>query len=116
MNGLIIRSPYIEWILAGKKSWEIRGSTTHIRGKIALIRGGSGLVVGTCELVNVIGPLTLRELRRNAGKLARRKSEIRSLPYRRTYAWVVKNSRRLKRPRPYEHPSGAVIWVRLSTV
>lgn len=33
--------------------------------------------------------------------------------YRHTYAWVVKNPRRLARPVEYLHPSGAVIWVRL---
>lgn len=33
--------------------------------------------------------------------------------YRQTYAWVVENPRRLARPVEYQHPSGAVIWVRL---
>jgi hypothetical protein len=116
MNGLIIRSPYVEWILAAKKTWEIRGRNTHIRGKIALIRGGSGLVVGTCELVNVVGPLTLRELRENARKLGRRKSEVKSLPYGTTYAWVLKNASKFKRPRPYKHPLGAVNWVKLRSL
>jgi len=113
MNGLIIRSPYVDWILAGKKTWEIRGRRALARGKIALIRGGSGLVVGTCELTDVVGPLTLRELRRNAGRLAEPKSEIRSLPYKTTYAWVIKNARKLRPPRRYKHPSGAVVWVKL---
>lgn len=114
MNGLIIRSPYVDWILAGKKTWEIRGRRTLARGKIALIRGGSGLVVGTCHLTDVVGPLTLRELRKNTRRLAEPKSEIRSLPYKTTYAWVLKNVRRFRRPRRYKHPSGAVIWVRLN--
>jgi hypothetical protein len=112
-RGLIIRSPFIDWILAGKKTWEIRGRRTHVRGKIALIRGGSGLIVGTCELVNVVGPLTLQELRKNNRKLAEPKSEITSLPYETTYAWVLKNARKLRRPRRYKHPSGAIIWVKL---
>lgn len=113
MNGLIIRSPFVDWILAGKKTWEIRGCYTHVRGKIALIRGGSGLIVGTCELVSVVGPLTLRELRKNARKLAELKSEITSLSYETTYAWGLKNARKFRRPRRYKHPSGAVIWVKL---
>lgn len=112
-RGLIIRSPYVDWILAGKKTWEIRGRRTHVRGRIALIRGGSGFIVGTCEITNVVGPLTLRELRKNARKLAEPKSEIKSLPYERTYAWVLKNARKLRRPRRYKHPSGAIIWVKL---
>jgi hypothetical protein len=113
-RGLIIGSPYIDWILAGKKTWEIRGSYTHVLGRIALIRSGSGLVVGTCELVDVVGPLTLQKLRTNASKLNRSKSEIRSLPYETTYAWVVRDVRKLKRPRRYKHPLGAVIWVKLN--
>jgi hypothetical protein len=76
----------VEWILAGKKTWEIRGRITHFRGRIALIRAGSGFVVGTCELVNVVGPLTLRDLRKKARKLGRHKSEVKSLPYGTTYA------------------------------
>ena len=115
-RGLIIRTPYVDWILAGKKTWEIRGRNTHVRGRIALIRGGSALIVGTCKITNVIGPLTLRELRKNASKLAEPKSEIKSLPYETTYAWVLKNVRKLKRPRRYRHPSGAIIWVKLRSV
>ena len=30
-----------------------------------------------------------------------------------TYAWVLANIRLLKKPVPYAHPSGAVIWVKL---
>jgi hypothetical protein len=42
MKGLIVKSPWIELILEGKKTWEIRGSNTKIRGPIALIKSGSG--------------------------------------------------------------------------
>ena len=31
--------------------------------------------------------------------------------YRQTYAWVLEKPRYLKRPVPYQHPQGAVIWV-----
>jgi len=114
MNDLVIRSPFVEWILVGKKTWEIRGRYTHVRGKIALIRGGSGLIVGTCDLVDVVGPLTLRDLQKNARKLGRTSSEVRPpKPYKKTYAWVLKNANKLNRPRPYVHPSGAVVWVKL---
>ena len=115
MNGLIIRSPWIELILNGKKTWEIRGHSTKIRGKIALIRGGSGLVVGTCEMTGAIGPLTLGELRKNAAKAGFKKDEVRNLPYKTTYAWVVRRVRKFNHPRRYKHPSGAVIWVRLTS-
>lgn len=116
MNDLIIRSPWVEMILVGKKTWEIRGSNMHVRDRIALIRGGSGLIVGTCDLVHVVGPLTLRQLRENAQKAGLERSEISAKPYSKTYAWVLSNVRKLNRPRPYKHPSGAVIWVRLRSV
>jgi hypothetical protein len=37
LSGLLIRSPHIDWILAGNKTWEIRGSSTVKRGRVALI-------------------------------------------------------------------------------
>jgi hypothetical protein len=113
MNGLIIRVPWITHILTGRKSWEIRGSKTNIRGRIALIRSGSGLVVGTCDLVDCIGPLTLGELRGNASKAALPASTITKLPYPKTYAWVLKDAKKLRAAQRYEHPPGAVIWVKL---
>jgi hypothetical protein len=58
----------IEKVLAGSKTWEIRGRRASIRGRIALIRSRSGFIVGTCELVDVVGPLTLKEYRRSARK------------------------------------------------
>src|SRR5271169_2519874 len=42
LSGLLIRSPYIDWILVGAKTWEIRGSSTAKRGRIALIQSGPG--------------------------------------------------------------------------
>jgi hypothetical protein len=100
-------------ILNKEKIWEIRGRNTRIRGKIALIRGGSGLIVGTCDLASVIGPLTLGQFRRNAPKAGLSASQIGSLPYKETYAWVLRNVSRLDTAQRYKHPSGAVIWVRL---
>lgn len=69
--------------------------------------------MGTCELVNVVGPLSLREFRKNAHLAGVRPEIIRSLDYNKTYAWVLKNAQRLPKPVPYKHPSGAVIWVNL---
>jgi len=115
LKGLIIRAPYVHWILDGLKTWEMRGSSTKVRGPIALIEGGSGTVVGACDLIEVVGPLTVAELRANAKKLNHEPSEITGPLYygNHTYAWVLSNAVRLKKPVPYAHPSGAVIWVKL---
>jgi ASCH domain len=111
-HGLLILKEHLDKILAGTKTWEIRGRSTARRGPIALIESKSGHVVGTCEVVDVVGPLTLAELQTNAKRTGFRPGQ---LPYPTTYAWVVCDARRLPEPVPYCHPPGAVIWVRLET-
>ena len=114
MKGLLIKQPWIGKILAGSKTWELRGSSTKIRGTIALIESGSGTVVGVCELEGVDGPLTLSRLRRSKAKHGVPASRFRDgPPYPKTYAWVLKDARALAKAVPYEHPLGAVIWVNL---
>lgn len=115
MRGLLIREPWIGKILKGSKKWEIRGSKTNIRGTIALIRSGSGLVVGVCDLVGVLGPLPLSKMKRNIEKHHITLSSLKGgLRYKKTYAWILKNIKPLKKAVPYEHPQGAIIWVKLS--
>ena len=114
MKGLLIKQPWIDKILAGSKTWEIRGSSTTIRGPIALIESGSGTVVGVCKLEGVEGPLTITRLRRSKAKHGVPPSRFRDgLPYPKTHAWVLKGPRRLAKPVRYQHPLGAVIWVNL---
>jgi hypothetical protein len=115
LKGLIIKEPWIDFILAGKKMWEIRGSNTKIRGTIALIKSGSGTVVGLCELKDSIGPLSINKLSRARAFHGIPSHQIkRRLPYPKTYAWVICNAVRLPKPVFYSHPRGAVIWVNLS--
>ncbi len=113
-RALLIQTPYIEQVLSRRKTWEIRGYAAKIRGPIALIQSGSGQIVGTCKIIDALGPLTRAEFVKNAGKIGLRRGDIgRSLPYLRTYAWVLKDARRFRTPIPYKHPYGAIGWVRL---
>ncbi|MBT8368607.1 MAG: ASCH domain-containing protein [Deltaproteobacteria bacterium] len=112
MNALLIQKEHLELILDGCKTWELRGKRTNIRGHIGLIESGSGTVVGVCELVNCEGPFSVRELRENAAKLCRKPREV-VKPYKKTYAWVLADAKRVQPPVAYEHPRGAVIWVKL---
>jgi hypothetical protein len=112
MKALIIKKQWLDLIFSGKKSWELRSTSTKIRGKIGLIQSGSGRIMGTCELVDAIGPLTIEELRRSSSKHGVPRSALGAvLPYKRTFAWVLAEPTRFSRPRRYEHPQGAVIWV-----
>jgi hypothetical protein len=114
LRALLIRPYWIDLILKGKKTWEIRGSRTAMRGIIALVPSGSGTITGVCEVVDCIGPLSASLFRKNAAKAGMRPSEARLGWYRTTYAWVLKKPTRLKTPVPYRHPSGAVLWVKLN--
>ena len=51
--------------------------------------------------------------RANAAKAGMRPREAQLGRYRKTYSLVLKNPRWLKKPVRYEHPYGAVIWVKL---
>jgi hypothetical protein len=113
LRALLVRRPWIDMILAGKKTWEMRGARTSIRGRIGLIASRSGTVIGVCDLIDCIGPLTAEQFRKNAKKAGMLPSEATLGYYRQTYAWVLEKPRILKQPVPYSHPSGAVIWVRL---
>jgi hypothetical protein len=111
MRGLIIHSIPLQEIFAGRKTWEFRTRRTYIRGTIGLIEKGTGTVVGLCELVDCIGPLTLPDLRRNTDKHDLSKSKLRTWDEKVIlYAWVLKDARRFKKPVPYKHKFGIVTW------
>ncbi|MCF6136474.1 ASCH domain-containing protein [Pseudalkalibacillus berkeleyi] len=114
MKGLIIKSPWIEQILEGHKTWEIRGSNTKIRGQIALIKSGSGHVYGTVDLVDCkkLNATTYQSGERYHG-ISRDECQV--MPYKNTHAWVLENPQIFANPVPYQHPMGAVIWVNLDS-
>jgi hypothetical protein len=89
LRALLIRRPFIDMILDGKKSWEIRGSRTGIRETIGLIASWSGTVVGLCDLVDCTGPLKAEVFRKNAAQAGLRSAEATLGGYRAsTRPWV----------------------------
>ena len=115
MRALIIKQPWIDKILTGDKTWEIRGSATKVRGQIWLIQSGTGQIVGSCELADCRGPLSHKDMLANQPKhQIPPESLADGLPYKKTYAWVMKEARRLDEPVWYEHLPGAAVWVNLT--
>jgi hypothetical protein len=110
IQGLLIRKESLDAILVGTKTWEIRGAATRRRGAIALIESGSGNVVGTCVLSDVLGPLRVADLALDPQAVLRGSTALR---FATAYAWVLGDARRLTAPIPYRHPEGAVVWVDL---
>ncbi|MFC1696874.1 ASCH domain-containing protein [Nanoarchaeota archaeon] len=112
MKALIIKKPFIDLILDGKKTWEIRSSNVNIRGKIGLIQSGSGTIVGTCILKDSIGPLSKEEFNNNSDK---HKANWDNITYKKTFAWVLDKAERIE-PISYNHPQGAIIWVNVESI
>lgn len=110
-RGLIIRQPWIELILSGKKTWEMRSRPTSVRGRIALIESGTRMVVGECWIVHSSNnPVSHQEARDTINQ--HHVCDI-SLLEKWCFAWELKFAKRYKKPIPYTHPMGAVVWVDL---
>lgn len=114
MKALIIDRPWIDRILAGHKTWEMRSKTVRLRGPIGLIRKGSGQVVGTAVLTDCLAPLTPEGF-----AASERHHTI--APHEQgpaiagnwTIPWVLADARPLAMPVRYVHRQGAVVWVNL---
>ncbi|OOG60065.1 ASCH domain-containing protein [Rhodanobacter sp. C03] len=113
-KGLIIRQPWIDLILSGEKTWEMRSNRASHRGSFGLILRGSKTVIGVADLVKVHGPLTVEQLEQS---FVRHRASLSVLnnaggkPW--SCAWELANVRRLPRPVPYAHKS-EVRWVEFS--
>ena len=114
-RALIIDSPWIDYILDGSKTWEMRTRATKLRGRIGLIRKGSGLIVGEVTLVDSLPAQPREQLLATTSYHRMAPADIRSGAVARWRCpWVLKDVKRYIKPIPYEHPQGAVIWVDLS--
>lgn len=111
-RALIIRQPWVELILNGTKTWEMRGSKTNIRGRIGLIEQGTGLIVGEVSIISSLRGVFGKEQRQDTMQFhcIDNASDINRWPY----PWVLSNATRYETPIKYNHPMGAVIWVDLT--
>lgn len=113
-KGLIIKSPYIDRILAGTKTWEMRSSNTSQRGPIALIKQGTGQILGVANLVGVKGPLSEQDKLNNIDRHQISEERLQSGDTEKwNVAWILECAQPLDTPITYQHPNGAVIWVNL---
>lgn len=115
MKGFIVKRYWANLILSGEKTWEIRGSRCNIRGTVGIL--SEGKVLGTVDIVDCL-ELSLKEYQENSNehRVAIGNSsfgDLKSLPYKKTFAWVMKNPVVFKSPKNYIHKKGCVIWVNL---
>lgn len=113
-KGLIIADPWIGYILGGTKDWEMHSSGASHRGWFGLIRKGTGAVHGVARLIEVGAPLSPAEMIATFGHHRIPEHMIRSGEVAKwNTPWKLADVRRLDRPVPYRHKSGAVTWVEL---
>lgn len=112
-QGLVIREPWIAHLCAGRKTWEMRTKATYKRGPIALIKAGSGLIVATATIADVLSPLDPATMPLHFDKHRIPPEIWRMANYSWFTPWVLTDIRSLARPIRYTHPSGAVTWVNL---
>ena len=116
MYGLIIKKKWLDLIMSGQKTLEIRGSrTSHAGEEIALLESGSQKIRGFCTIKEVTAL--------DKGKWeAHRDRHCVDVPwenlikrYKTPYAWHL-SSITPTEELTYEHPKGAEIWVNLDHV
>lgn len=113
-TALLIAEPWIDLILCGEKDWEMRGQRTRHRGWFGLIRAGSGRIEGAARLVDVGDKLDRAGMLRTQARHRIPAEMIESGAVDRwSRPWILADVVRFAAPVPYEHPYGAVTWVRL---
>jgi hypothetical protein len=108
-RALIVAEPWIDKILSGEKVLEMRTRHTTIHGRIGLIRKGSGLIVGDVWLgysIKVKDPSVYQD-----GHLIDYGQHPEYSRY--NIAWPLSEVNKYYNPIPYNHPKGAVIWVKV---
>lgn len=112
MDGLIIKPYWLDLILKGKKTLEIRGSSTSKIGEKIYLIESRGKVKGTAVIDKTI-PLN-KKLWEQLQSFHKVESSFEELleRYKKPYAWSLTNVAILKAPFDYEKHHGAVIWIK----
>ncbi len=110
---LIVKKKWLDLILSGTKTWEIRrGRCTKNLGRIYFVESGTGNVVGYANFKDNIGPLSVAEFNHGTKRSCVDKVTSKTkLPYGdKTFAWVMEGARRLRSPIRIKIKPGTVIW------
>ncbi|MFC4236510.1 hypothetical protein ACFOY8_14995 [Thalassospira xianhensis] len=113
-TGLIIHQQWLNKIFFEGKTLEMRSRATSRRGRVGLIEGGSGLIMGAATLAGTSGPLGRDEmLALTSRHMIPVDDIVQGKVDKWKYGWELENAVKFRNPVPYTHPHGAVIWVKL---
>ena len=104
---LIISQPWIDLILNGEKTWEMRSKETKIQGWIGLVEKGTKTIVGIAKLDSSFFIYDVQN-HFSEHRINYTGPNDKLLKYK--WAWVLNTATRIEPP--YIHPRGALIWVR----
>lgn len=112
-RGLIIKKHWLDKILSGEKIWELRSRPTRITGRIALIESGSGMIMGETYLLGCEDMSKMKLVPGDYFFHHRVRKEEMLEKYK--FAWKLRRkcTVRYSKPISYDHPQGAVVWVKL---
>ena len=105
---LTIKKKWLDLILAGTKTWEIRGTSTKNRGFIHFAESGSGQLRGRAKLVDC-RQLDRRTLMKH--QCFHQLPNSKMVKYKNIWAWILKDAEPYEMPFDYSHKQGAVIFV-----
>ena len=97
---LVVKNPWLDLILSGRKTWEI-----HLA-----LSGAGGRIFGQCQLTESF-PIDHGDLAKHVDKHCINDTDI--ITYSRPHVWVMSKPQRYENPFAYSHPYGAVKWVKL---
>lgn len=113
-QALVIQKAWLDKILSGEKTWEMRSRPTKKRGLIGLIEKGSGKIVGVARITETRPALTRRNWNEHFGRHKVPQELADDPSFNWFVPWVLSDVQKLAQPIRYQHPSGAVQFVNLS--
>lgn len=108
MDGLIIKKKWLDLFFTGKKTWEVRSTNaeSHIGQRIALIESGSGEIKGDAFLDRTF------LMNSEQFNFCKQFHLLNKRFYKNNWAWCLVNIQPYPKGIKYNHPKGAVIWVK----
>jgi hypothetical protein len=111
-KGLFIEPRWIDLILEGRKTWEMRSMNTSHRGWFGLVGSGTGKVWGIANLIGVGRPQSVSEMLETINKHQIPEGMIRSGEVAKwNVPWILGDVKRLPRPTPTR--AKGQLWINL---
>ena len=111
MDGLIVKQPFADLIIDGKKQWELRSRPipkNKIGSEVLLLSKGS--ILGRITLKKDLGSVNLQRLYETTHL---HHSELDTLDKTFvTHVWEIRVTKKFDHPKKYAHPNGARVWVK----